>query len=757
MNFAEVVLPLPLETFTYRIPAEMKVEVGSRVVVNLGRSHFHTGIVVEVHDRKPPYKTKDINACLDKHPVIRPPQVRFWKWIASYYLCKLGDVCHAALPSGFLPDGREWPFPEGSGYTPHYVTFVRIAENCRDEAKLSAVFDQLRRAPKQEAMLLRFLDLSHALNPADAREVSKKELQETDEATSSSVLDGLVKRGVLAYYRKAVPRGITPVCRTQPPHPLSDAQLAAHAAIIENFRTRDVCLLHGVTSSGKTELYIRLIADTLARGRQVLYLLPEIALTTQLTERLSKVFGEHLMVYHSKFSDAERVEIWNRLLRTEEPALVMGVRSSVFLPFHDLGLVVVDEEHENTYKQQEPAPRYQARNAAIVLASLHGGKVLLGSATPSIESYFNAKTGKYGLVELTSRYGDSRMPRMEVVDVRELRRKKIMRDTLFSPLLVKYIREALEKDEQVILFQNRRGFAPVVECKACGWTPRCPNCDVSLAYHRAHNRLECHYCGHIESLPSHCPSCGGADLQMYGFGTEKIEEEIGRLFPGAHTDRLDLDAVRSRMAYENILGDFAQGKTQILIGTQMLSKGLDFGKVSVVGILNADSLLNYPDFRAHERAFQLMVQVAGRAGRRERQGVVVVQTSQPGLPLIGMVCRGAYAEMAALQLAERKAFRYPPYYRLITTVFRGRQEEDVVEAAGIYAARLKEKLGERRVLGPVVPPVTRIQNLYLRQVILKLEASAALPPVWDVLAALRRDLQSLPAMKSLLLHYDVDP
>lgn len=436
--------------------------------------------------------------------------------------------------------------------------------------------------------------------------------------------------------------------------------------------------------------------------------------------------------------------------------LILGVRSSLFLPFKDLGLVIVDEEHENTYKQQDPAPRYHARNAAIVLAGMHGAKTLLGSATPSIDTYFNATTGKYGLVELTTRYGDCLMPDILPVDIKELRRKKIMKETLFSPLLVEKVRAALDRGEQAILFQNRRGFAPMIECKSCGWVPHCINCDVSLTYHKYRNQLVCHYCGYTYQLPQQCPECKSPELKMMGFGTEKVEEEIATLFPAAKVERMDFDTARTRTAYERIIADFEKGKTQILIGTQMLSKGLDFGNVSVVGILNADSLMNYPDFRAHERAYQLMVQVSGRAGRRDKQGTVILQTSQPEHPLIRMVQRFAYKEMVDLQLSERSMFRYPPYYRLIVIVLRSRNETVLQELSVLYADNLRTRLGDR-VLGPVTPPVTRIQTLHIKKIVLKIEVAAAIAPVREILEAVYTDMQRYLPFRQLIVHYDVDP
>lgn len=821
MKYADVILPLPLEnSYTYRIPPDLEQTVipGCRVIVHFGKKRYYTAIVMEVHERgeDSPYETKEIYALLDATPVLRRPQLRFWKWIASYYLCKLGDVYKAALPSGlklesetaviyneaFEAEGPLRPaeqvvldafagvlkltvselekktglrnvvpvvvslMAKGAvevseelkrGFVPKMQTFIRLAETYREVGThaLQTVFDDFKRAKKQEHLLISFLELSHALNPALTRELSKKELLERS-GCSPAILDGLLKRGVLESYEKEVGRLQVPVCRLQPLTPLSEAQEKAYREIHTVFRAKEVCLLHGVTSSGKTEIYVRLIDEVLKMGRQVLYLLPEIAITTQITERLSRLFGDKLLVYHSKFSDNERVEVWNRLLHTDEPMLVLGVRSSLFLPFKDLGLIVVDEEHENTYKQQDPAPRYHARNAALVLAGMHGAKTLLGSATPSIDSYFNASVGKYGLVELTARYGDRLMPEIQTVDIKELKRKKIMKDTLFSPALVEKMSEALMKGEQAILFQNRRGFAPVIECKDCGWVPRCVNCDVSLTYHKFRGELVCHYCGYKILLPRQCPECQGTELRAMGFGTEKVEEEIAALFPSAKVGRLDFDTARTRTAYERIIADFEKGKTQILIGTQMVSKGLDFANVGVVGILNADNLMNFPDFHAHERAFQLMVQVSGRAGRRDKRGVVVLQTSQPGHPLIRMVERFAYKEMVRLQLGERSMFRYPPYYRMIVIVLRSRNDSVLQELSALYAEALRRRLGER-VLGPVTPPITRVQALHIRKIVLKIEIAAAIAPVRAILEAVHAEMQRYLPFKQLIVHYDVDP
>ncbi|MEG1748208.1 MAG: primosomal protein N' [Tannerellaceae bacterium] len=819
MKYADVILPLSLDdSYTYSLPPDLSAAVtpGCRVIVHFGKKRYYTAIVMEVHDREPDssFVIKEVYALLDASPVLRRPQLRFWKWIASYYRCKLGDVYKAALPAGLKLESEtavtynpnfesELPLRPNEqavldafhgvlkltvaelekktglrnvvpilatlmargavevseqlkrGFSPKTQTFIRLTEAYHDETRLQELFLEMKRAHKQEVLLLCYLDLSHAMNPMLAMEVRRKELLEKS-ACSLATLEGLLKRGVLESYEKEVGRLQVPVCRLQPLSPLSEAQEKAYNEIHDNFRTKEVCLLHGVTSSGKTEIYIRLIDEVLRLGRQVLYLLPEIAITTQITERLAKLFGDKMLVYHSKFSDNERVEVWNKLLHGNEPMLVLGVRSSLFLPFRDLGLVIVDEEHETSYKQQDPAPRYHARNAALVLANMHGAKALLGSATPSIDSYFNATTGKYGLIELNIRYGDCLIPEIIPVDIKELKRKKIMKDTLFSPLLIEKMNTALAAGEQIILFQNRRGFAPVIECKGCGWVPHCVNCDVSLTYHKYQNQLVCHYCGYTLRLPPECPQCKMTDLKMMGFGTEKVEEEVTALFPKAHIERMDFDTARTRTAYERIIADFEKGKTQILIGTQMLSKGLDFANVTVVGILNADSLMNYPDFRAHERAFQLMVQVSGRAGRREKQGSVILQTSQPEHPLIRMVQQFAYKEMVAMQLSERSMFRYPPYYRLIILVLRSRKEAVLQEMATQYGEKLRARLGER-VLGPVIPPVMRIQTFYVRKIVLKIEVTAAITPLRQLLDVVHAEMNTLPAFKQLLVHYDVDP
>ena len=820
MHFADVILPLPLaDQYTYKIPSDLEKSVvrGCRVIVHFGKKRFYTAIVSEVYDTPPKTNSeiKEIFAVLDATPILRRPQLRFWQWMANYYLCRLGDVYKAALPSGLKIESEtsvtrnpdfETDVPlkpneqavlyafakekekltlsdlekktglrnivpivaslmaKGAvevneelkrGYVPKTETYVRLASEYKQEEKMQEAFDSVRRAKKQEQLLVCFLDLSHALNPVLEQEISKKELLEKS-GQSASVLEGLLKRGVLETYEKEVSRLQMRVCRLQEPNPLSDAQKEALWKIQDTFREKNICLLHGVTSSGKTEIYIHLIRQVLNAGRQVLYMLPEIAITTQITERLGKLFGEQLLVYHSKFSDNERVEVWNRLLHAHSPMLILGVRSSLFLPFSDLGLIIVDEEHETSYKQQDPSPRYNARNAAMVLAGMHGGKTLLGSATPSIDSYFNALSGKYGLVELKTRFGTHQSPKVIPVNIKELKRKKQMKHPIFSPPLIQSMRQALDNGEQVILFQNRRGFAPITECKECGWVPRCVNCDVGMTYHKYHNNLVCHYCGYTIRLPEICPSCGSSNFQMQGFGTEKVEEEIALLFPDVNVERMDMDTTRTRTAYERIIGDFDKGKTQILIGTQMISKGLDFGNVGVVGILNADGLMNYPDFRAHERAFQLMLQVSGRTGRRDKQGTVILQTSQPEHPLIQMVIRSAYREMVDWQLSERSIFHYPPYFRLIVLVLRSKNEAVLQDLSRCYAEKLRSQLGNR-VLGPVTPPVSYIQTWYIRKIVIKIETAAAIQPMRGFLESVYTEMQHFPTFRQIMLHYDVDP
>ena len=819
-HYIDVLLPLPLANwYTYSLPESLEgqVQTGSRVIVSFGRKKFYTALVANVHYCPPEgYEIKDVTEVLDTRPILLPQQFRLWKWMASYYLCTMGDVYKAALPSGMKlesetivtanPDyeattpltPREQQVldlltqdPEQCitqlekrlnvtrnilpvinnllakgaisvkeelkrNYKPKTEIRVKLSPDCQTEERLHQLFDELGRAPKRLALLMKYLELSGFFtDKASLREVSKKELLTRADATPT-IFNGLVEKGIFETYLYEVGRLDREQTRTVAINPLNPAQQAAYDAILSHFREKNVCLLHGVTSSGKTEIYIHLIRQAIENGQQVLYLLPEIALTTQITERLKRVFGGRIGIYHSKFPDAERVEIWQKQLRSEgHYDIILGVRSSVFLPFHNLGLIIVDEEHETTYKQQDPAPRYHARDTAIMLASIYGAKVLLGTATPSIDSYHNALAGKYGLVTLNERYKDIRLPEIRIVDIKELARKKMMNGP-FSPELLAAVRQALERHEQVILFQNRRGFAPMIECKVCGWVPKCKNCDVSLTYHKGLNQLTCHYCGYTYAVPRSCPACGSVELVNRGFGTEKIEDNIREIFPDAKVARMDLDTTRSRSAYERIIADFEAGKTHILIGTQMVSKGLDFDHVSVVGILNADNMLNYPDFRAHERAFQLMAQVAGRAGRRDKRGLVILQTKSPDLPVIHQVVTNDYKQMYEDQTAERKLFHYPPFCRFIYVYLKHRKEDVVTQAADTLAAWLRTAFGDK-VLGPDKPPVGRIQMLFIKKIVIKLDLNMSGTKVRDYLLSVQRQLIEDERFRSLVVYYDVDP
>lgn len=820
MKYVDVIVPLPIAgEYTYSLPPalEGKVHGGCRVVVPFGPKKYYTAIVVSVHDSAPEaYETKDILEVLDERPVLLKRQFDFWQWVSDYYLCTIGDVYKAALPSGLKLESETMvvynPDFEASGplppkeqllldllsanpeqcvtqlekaagirnilpvvrsllekeavcikeelkrsYKPKTEIRVRLAGNMRTEKALQFQMNMLDRpkTEKQLAVLMKYVELSGWNGTGETlKEVSRKRLTEAA-GVSPAVLDALVRKQVLEIYSSEVGRLDGGRYDTIPLNPLSEAQRRAFYQIMSLFQTRNVCLLHGVTASGKTEIYIHLIEQAIQAGKQVLYLLPEIALTTQITERLRRVFGERLGIYHSKFPDAERVEIWNKQLSDRDYDVILGVRSSVFLPFRRLGLVIVDEEHENTYKQQDPAPRYHARSAAIMLASMFGAKTLLGTATPSLESYHNALSGKYGFVQLTERHQQIRLPQIELVDIKELARKKRM-TAQFSPYLLQKIREALENREQVILFQNRRGFAPMIECRTCGWVPKCRNCDVSLTYHKGLNQLTCHYCGCTYPVPRSCPACGGVELVNRGFGTEKVEDDIKAIFPEARVARMDLDTTRTRSAYERIISDFQNGKTDILIGTQMVSKGLDFDRVSVVGILNADSMLNYPDFRSYERAFQLMAQVAGRAGRKNGQGVVVLQTKSPDLPLIREVMDNDYLRMYREQMEEREMFRYPPFYRLVYVYLKHRKEDVLDQAADWMAQCLRKGLGER-ILGPDKPPVARIQTLYIKKIVVKVEQQASMSKVRAYLRSVQQALMEERRFRSLTVYYDVDP
>lgn len=747
--YIEVILPIPLtDTYVYFVPPEMEAQIlnGSLVRVSFGKNKHYSGIVSHIC-RTPPDSTLTIKPVIsveNGRPVIRRPQLRFWEWIAQYYICSVGEVFKAALPTGFRM--------EKTAYTEKKETYIRLQPDYLPAEKLNEAFGKIKRSALQQQLLLSFIQYSKAHGTAN--ELSKKELIEKSR-TGDTPLRGLLSKGILETYEKTVSRLESYHQALRELNVLNPLQERAYTEIVQSFRQKDVCLLHGVTASGKTEIYIHLIRETLKLNRQVLYLLPEIALTQQLTGRLKRFFGDRLGVYHSGISDNERVEIWNNLLDDSGYQIILGVRSSIFLPFRDLGLIIVDEEHEPSYKQQDPAPRYHARNAAIVLATMHGAKVLLGSATPSIESFYNAQTGKYGYVKLDKRFESTGLPAIIPIDIQELRRKKKMKG-IFSPNLMEKMQEALKKDEQIVLFQNRRGFAPLIQCQLCDWTPKCRFCDVSLSYHKKYHKLTCHYCGRTYTPPTQCPECGQTDLREKGFGTEKVEEEIQRLFPQVVVERLDTDTTRKKYFLPDILRRFESGEISILVGTQMISKGLDFERVSLVGILNADSLMNFPDFRAYERAFQLMQQVAGRAGRRKTQGQVILQTSHPGHPLLQTVLQHDYEGMYQSQLEERFLFHYPPFFRLIEITLKHPKEATVQAAAVELAASLREHLQDR-VLGPDKPAIGKLRNLFIRKIVLKIETAASIASLRTVLTQSQRQLTGQPAYRYVAIQYDVDP
>ena len=754
--FVDVILPLPLDgVFTYSVPASMEGQVqrGFRVLVPLGRNKTYVGIISDIHNKAPEgYQTKDILQVLDVSPVLLDSQLKLWQWIADYYMSPLGEVYKAALPSGLKAE---------DGFRPKTELYIRLTDKFKNEQALHVALNMLQRAGKQLTAFVDYLALSHwdTLSGQTCQEpvveITRDELINSSHA-SLQTLNALVKRGLLETYELEVGR----LNHGGDPHlenikPLSSAQQDAYNQIQFSFLKKNVTLLHGVTSSGKTEIYIHLIRQALEQKKQVLYLLPEIALTVQIMQRLQHVFGNRLGIYHSKYSDAERVEIWQKQLSRHPYDVILGARSAVLLPFQHLGLVIIDEEHETSYKQQDPAPRYHARSAAIVLAQMFGAKTLLGTATPSLESYHNAKTGKYGLVTLQERYKGIELPEIQIVDIQDLQRRKMMNGP-FSPLLLAKTREALERGEQVILFQNRRGYAPMIECKQCGWVPHCQHCDVSLTFHRNFNQLTCHYCGFTYQVPTECPACGCKELRTKGYGTEKIEAEVQDIFPEARIARMDLDTTRSRQAYERIISDFSAGRTNILIGTQMVSKGLDFDKVSVVGILNADSMLNYPDFRAYEHAFMMMAQVSGRAGRKGKRGLVILQTKSPGLPILDQVVRNDYPAFYQSLIAERQQFHYPPYYRLVYVYLKHRQDALVESASIEMSSRLRQLFGAR-VLGPDKPAVAKVKSLSIRKLVLKCEFGLNMADVRKYLALAQQQMLQDKRYSTLQIYFDVDP
>lgn len=820
--FVDVILPLALpQTFTYRLPQEWNdfIQIGLRVIVQFGRGKKqYSAIVEKVHEQAPStYQAKYIEAILDEQPILHPQQLDFWWWISEYYMAPIGDVMNAALPGGLrlasetrvllhpnykavvdaLSD-EEYLVVEAlelrnvldlteiseilgvknvhakvkgliekravmteeeikQRFKPKMVDYVQLTENASKEKRLKEIFDELERAPKQLEALMTYIQMAKYYSQ-EVKEVRKLDLQKAVQATSS-LINELVKKDIFEVYQVEAGR-LQGTAASQSRKSLNEHQQPAFDAIKTHFQEKDVVLLHGVTSSGKTELYIKLIEEAIESGKQVLYLLPEIALTTQIVLRLQAIFGEKVGVFHSRFNENERVEVWHNVLKFnpghfEDFQIILGARSSLFLPYSKLGLVIVDEEHENTFKQYDPSPRYQARDAAIVLAKMQSAKVLLGSATPSIESYRNAQEGKYGLVNLNKRHGDVQMPEILVADIKEATKKKKMKSH-FSPELIQMMEDCLEEKKQVILFQNRRGYSPIMMCESCGNSPTCVNCDVSLTYHKFQKQLNCHYCGYHISLPNTCPSCGDTNLHVKGFGTEKIEEELAIFLPEAKIARMDLDTTRAKKAYHQIITAFQEKEIDILVGTQMVTKGLDFEDVGLVGVLNADNMLHFPDFRAFERSYQLMSQVSGRAGRKGKRGKVLIQTYNPEHQIIRQVIDSDYLGMYKNELIDRRNFHYPPFYRLIHLTLRHRDKSKLHAAAHHLAGEMKKKFGNR-VLGPEEPGIARIRNFYHQNIMLKLEKKASTKKAKDILKMQLEAFNVHPDYKSVRVGVDVDP
>lgn len=818
--YAEVILPLPIySTFTYFVPEGMEnICIGSRVLVQFGRRKFYTGIVATLRKDTPGnYEIKPISSLLDPDPIIRYPQLKLWQWIADYYLCAPGDVYKAAIPTGLKPESTTFvslnPDMEAETfknllkeeelriidliesekklsisdiqnktglaqvtsyikpllekgileiaetiiekYRPKTVRFVRLNLPSGDTEQIHNFLDLTNRSIKQTRTLMAYLEMSRYLNQPDTPLEVEREALIKRAAVNPAILKAMVDKGIFVIYKKSINRFLDNTEEIEPLPKLSESQNRAFNQIIERLRENSVCLLHGVTGSGKTEIYAHLIKTMMGAGRQVLYLVPEISLTTQLTDRLRKIFGKNLLVYHSKFSDNERVDVWRRVLNSHEPLIVLGARSSVFLPFHRLGLVIVDEEHEVSYKQYEPAPRYNARDTAIMLASMHGAKTLLGSATPAIDTFYKAQTGKYGLVTLTERFEGAALPEVEVIDMKDQRKRKLSEGILSQPLRLATL-QAMNHGQQALMFQNRRGFAPFVICKNCGWTPKCTNCDVSLVYHKRSDMLRCHYCGYSIPMPSLCPACEENSIEIYGYGTERIAEEIHHKFPDQRVGRMDLDTTRNKDSYQEIIEDFSNHNMDILVGTQMVTKGLDFEKVTVVGVLNADSILNFPDFRCNERAFNMLEQVAGRAGRRAEPGKVFIQTTDTDNPVLEFVKHHDYAGFYKTEIESRRRLFYPPFSKIIYIYLKNKNARDVDEAALLYANALRATFGQR-VLGPEKPLVSQIATWYLQSIMLKIESTASMTKVKHILRTIYESLARDPRIKSSLIYYDVDP
>ncbi len=823
VTYVDVVVPVPLNAaFTYAVPplpeGSPAVVRGSRVLVPFGRRHLYTGIVEDVHTRRPDMpEIKEIVAVLDPYPIVRRPQLQLWHWIADYYLCGIGDVMKAALPAGLKvesetvvehspdappdavaglsdADAAVYALLRDKGrlsaadickatgraaegvvarlvergllvvserlverYKARRQTFVAPAIPRGDAGALVAALAVLKRSPKQETAFMTLLEMSRFNRAAEPLQPVEIGALTERSGVPRSIVRELEKKSLVAVTEREVGRFSLDTSQPAAGLPvLSEPQAEALRGIRDSFRDHGVVLLHGVTSSGKTEIYMHLIDEALRLGRQALMLVPEIALTTQLTRRLQRVFGRSVVIYHSKFTDNERVEIWRRLLSSSEPCVVIGARSAVFLPFASLGLVIVDEEHESSYKQYDPAPRYNGRDVAIVLAGMHGAKTLLGSATPAVDTYYKAaRSGKYGFVQLTQRYSEMQLPEIQVVDMRREREQRAV-DGSLAHTTIGTARRMLAEGRQVIFFHNRRGFAPRARCRLCGYVPKCDHCDVALTYHRRIDSLMCHYCGAVYPMPGYCPQCGEPAMEIAGYGTERVEDAIASEFEGFRTLRMDLDTTRARDSYDRIIDTFSQHKADILVGTQMVTKGLDFGDVGMVAVVSADNVIFYPDYRSAERAFNMLEQVAGRAGRRGAPGRVLVQTYTPDHPVLGFVRAHDYAGFFDHEIAERRAFNYPPFTRMIYVVLRHRDERVLDGQARVYAEQLRQLFGNR-VSGPEPPGVARVQNLYIRRIMLRVEVEAYMPRVKEALRELNARLSAAGALRGTVLHYDVDP
>lgn len=802
---AEIILPLPLaQTYSYNVENfREEIVAGMRVIVPFGKRKFYTGIVYKLKEEEETSSLKPVLSLIENYPIVLPKQFLLWEWIANYYQCSLGEVFKAAIPSGFRIESTTYisknqkieytslsereqtalslitenavPLEEvikksndknifhvirtlqqkniinlSEELIPSYKAKTEIFVKINTEAVNEEALSLLKKSPKQQQL---FSTLTDFLSINNAEHISKRELLDISKCTNA-VFNELKKKNLIVCFEKTISR-LEHTSPTRQPFTLNPQQTAAFDAIQNEFKHKNTVLLHGITSCGKTEIYIHLIETVLKKQQQVLFLVPEIALTTQLAERLKKVFGDKIGIYHSRFSDAERVEVWENLFFEKGYKIILGVRSSIFLPFRNLGLIIVDEEHDASYKQFDPAPRYHARNMAIVLGLHHQAKVLLGTATPSIESYSNALTGKFGLVELFARYDDIQLPEIEIIDLQQTYHRKQMKGH-FSFALLERMNEKLAAGEQVILFQNRRGYSPYTECKQCAWVPRCPNCDVSLTYHKNFNKLTCHYCGYTEPMPQVCPSCKQPTLQTKGFGTEQIETEVADLFPEYKSVRMDLDTTTSKKAYERIISEFGSQQAQILIGTQIVTKGLDFDNVGLVAVLNADNLLNYPDFRAHERAFQMLIQVSGRAGRKGKQGLVLLQTSSPQHPIIQYTKSNDFKAFFKSQMTERACFHYPPFFRLIVIEIKHKDAKILSKAAYTAVKILKnENCGE--ILGPSNPPVGKIQGYFIKHILIKFEHTQSNESIKNSIQNCISQLKAIEDFKYLRINLDIDP